>query len=203
MTRTFAQYKQEAEAFGSSLEDRDDWLVSLTRTRDSDCLAESNFAIAKQRLESAANCQTSECDLVEVQRFGHWACGWIEHIFVHPSLAAEVEKIEGEISDYPILDADDFSERESEAAFESWSSYGCREFAEAMQNEFDLMDSTVDLLCKSPDWTLYIFENSEPYALCTEGDTVHVQAYGGQTNITRDQMAACLRKLRIETRKVV
>ncbi len=190
---TFAQYKNECTDFGSSLKDRDDWLVCIGRNRESDHADESNFACALKRLGG-------ESDTVEVVRFGHWACGWVEHIFVHPSREADAQAIVDAIDDYPILDEDDFSEREMNAAFQSWTEYGCREFAEAMQSEFDLLDSTRSLLEKAPECTLYVFESRAPYVLETEGDTVHVRAYGrpAQTDITRDQMAALLRAIKRE-----
>jgi len=189
MGLTFKQYRDTSEAFASRLEDRDDWLVTFSRNRDSDILDESNFDAALKTLGG-------ESETVEIVRFGHWACGWVEHIFVHPSRAATVAAIEKQIDDYPVLDEDDFGNRESEAAYAAWLDYGCREFAEVMQSEFDLMDSTRELLMRSPDMTLYTFENSAPYALSTEGDRVHVKAYGGQTQITRPQMANMLMQLR-------
>ena len=190
---TFRQYKRESKSFGCSIDDRDDWLVTFSRNRDSDCLAESNF-------DAALKILGGESETVEIVRFGHWACGWVEHIFAHPSHAETVATIEKQIEDYPVLDDDDFCNRESEAAYEGWCSWGCRDFADAMQSEFDLMDSTHALLMRSPSWTLTIFENNEPYALSTEGDTVHVKAYGGQTRITRTQMAKMLTQLRKEIR---
>lgn len=190
---TFAKYKQDSECF-SSLEDRDDWLMTFTRNRDSDLLAESNW-------DAALKILGGESDTVEIVRFDHWTCGWVDYVLVHPSRSAEVDAINARLSDYPALDEDDFSTRESDAAYESWAEYGCREFAEAMQNEFDLMDSTRDLLTKSPDWTHHVFANSEPYALDMEGDTIRVRAYGGQTQITRDQMAKALRQIRREIAK--
>ena len=194
MAETFAQYNKNAAAFGSSLEGRDEWLVFLTQTRDSDHLTESNFAAALKTLGG-------ESETVEIVRFGHWAVGWVEHLFVHPSRKAEVAAIEAQLEDYPALDEDDWSQRESDAAFESWVQFGCDEFAEALQNEFDLMDSTRDLLTRSPYWTLCVFENHAPYVLCTEGDTVTLQAYGGQTRLTRETLAGSLRALRRELQK--
>jgi len=50
---------------GLGLDDRQDWLVaSVSRTRDSDCLAESNF-------ETALKSLGGEGDDVEVHRFSH------------------------------------------------------------------------------------------------------------------------------------
>jgi hypothetical protein len=192
---TFAEYCRKGEAFACSLRDRDDWLVSdVSRHRESDHCDQSNF-------DETMKILGGESDTVEIVGFGHWAVGRVEHIFVHPSRAEEVKAIEDRLADHPILNEDDFSERESNAGYQAWCEFGCRDFAQAMQEEFDLMDSTRDLLEKSPDDTLYVFEHNEPYAVHTESDRVRVRACGGQTKITRDQMANMLRKLRTGIRQ--
>lgn len=139
---TFADYKRKAESFGSSLEDRDDWFVLLYRSRDSAIIDESNFAAALKSLGG-------ESDTCEVVRFGHWACGWIEHIFLHPSRQAEGEAIEGALSDYPILDESNFSEREQETVLPAWESWGQREWARMLCEACDLdrTSETYNFLC--------------------------------------------------------
>ena len=97
-------------------EDRESWLVlPCGRNRDSDCLDESNFHSALKSLEG-------EGEDVEVHRFGHWACGWFEIIIARPDTKAakEAADIEAALADYPILDENDYSERETEAANETW-----------------------------------------------------------------------------------
>lgn len=177
-------------------DDRKDWLLCAGRSRESSILEDSNFVAILKHLGG-------ESDTLEVHRFGHWAVGWIEEMLVAPSRMAEVKHVKEQLDNYPVWDEDDFGDRENSAAFESWTSFGCKEFADAMQNEFDLMESTHALLMKSPDWTLHVFENNEPYALVTEGESVLVRAYGGQTKITREQMATMLRLLRKEIRNHV
>jgi hypothetical protein len=100
---------------GLGLPDRQDWLVVIGRNRDSDCADESNFAAALERLGG-------ESETVEVHRFGHWACGWIEIIIVAPEgpQAVEAYRIEDDLDVYPLLDENDHSEREAEAAVETW-----------------------------------------------------------------------------------
>ncbi len=97
--------------------DQQDWLVSLSRNRDSDCLTESNF-------HSALKSLGGESETVQVHRFGHWACGWFEVILVAPDsdAAKEAEQIEAALADYCVLDDSDFSERENEAANSVWES---------------------------------------------------------------------------------
>lgn len=91
------------------------WLVVLTRSRDSDCLTESNWACALSALGG-------ESENVEIFRFGHWACGWWEALCVREGSKEEKigEGIESSLSDYPILDESDFSEREQEEANGIW-----------------------------------------------------------------------------------
>jgi hypothetical protein len=99
---------------GLGCDDRQDWLVlGVMRTRDSGPLDESNFASALKSLGG-------ESDTIEVHRFGHWGPGWFEIILLHPSRERDGDEIEGALADYPVLDDSDHSEREQEAANETW-----------------------------------------------------------------------------------
>jgi len=91
------------------------WFILLGRNRDSDLLSESNFACA---LESLGG----EGEDVRVHRFGHWACGWYELLLVRPDTEAcrKAEEIESALSDCPVLDESDFSEKEQEEADRIW-----------------------------------------------------------------------------------
>lgn len=92
-----------------------EWLCLLTRSRDSDCLTESNFRSALRELGG-------EGDNVSIDRFGHWACGWWEALSVRAG-SPEHEKakeIADSLEDYPVVDEDDFSELESETADQVW-----------------------------------------------------------------------------------
>ena len=80
------------------------------RSRDSEILEKSNFAVALERLGG-------ESDTVLVARSGHWLCGWVEEILVHPSdveAVAELQVIVSELQQYPVLDDEDYSDREQE-----------------------------------------------------------------------------------------
>lgn len=65
------------------------------------------------RLETAL-----EASDFETHRFGHWGPGWIEIIVVRPGSAChrEAQAIAAAVSDYPVLDEHDYSEREHEAS---------------------------------------------------------------------------------------
>ena len=87
-----------------------DYYVLLSRNRDSGLVEESNF-------QSALKMLNGESDTVKVIRASHWAVGWIEVILIHESDTKSVDKgneIEESLESYPILDEDDFYERESE-----------------------------------------------------------------------------------------
>jgi hypothetical protein len=92
------------------------WLVVLTRNRDSEILSESNF-------ESALEMLGGESEKVQVFRFGHWACGWWEALAVSEGTEAEAigQTIVDKLENYPVLNEDDFSEREHNEAQDVWS----------------------------------------------------------------------------------
>lgn len=93
---------------------RQEWLVAGGHNRDSDDLGESNWDTT---IACLAECDPDGKDH-DVIRFGHWACGWVEIVLVRPDSAAakEAERIEAALSDYPVLDESDFSEREYDSA---------------------------------------------------------------------------------------
>ena len=93
-------------------------LVLLGRNRESDLLSESNWETALKRLGG-------ESETVVIHRFGHWLCGWLEYLCVEENtkaheLALEMEK---EMEAYPVLDEEDWSEREDEAAQKAWKEW--------------------------------------------------------------------------------
>lgn len=93
-----------------------EYFVFLGRTRDSGLLDQSNFEVALRALGG-------ESETVLVVRESHWAVGWIEWIAIHESDAAAIaaaDEMECALSDYPILDESDFSEREFDAAASTW-----------------------------------------------------------------------------------
>jgi len=122
---------------GLNAEDRQDWFVGLGRNRDSDCLEESNF-------QAALNSLGGEGESVEVHRFGHWACGWLEVMLVSPDKADELREIFGALDDYPVLDEDDYTDRRTRAAAEMWQdNYNEKEriaFIKAHAGSFEFRD---------------------------------------------------------------
>lgn len=104
-----------------------DWLIVLARHRDSDVLANSNFECAKKKLKSISksyNADTGEeFENVIVESSTHWAVGWVEYLIINPNhkgLVESAEDIRERLEDYPILDENDFSEREMNEANDIW-----------------------------------------------------------------------------------
>jgi hypothetical protein len=87
------------------------------RSRDSDCLEESNF-------HSLLAALGGESDTVRVVRESHWAVGWVEWIAIHESDTWSLKVADGlrmRLDSYPVLDEDDWSRREDEECERVWS----------------------------------------------------------------------------------
>ena len=98
-------------------------LVVLTRSRDSDCLTESNWEVALEQLGGEEN------EHVEIHRFGHWACGWWEALVVKEGTNQHriAQEITSSLSDYPVLDDEHFTQKEMEHANDVWQDCYCSE----------------------------------------------------------------------------
>jgi hypothetical protein len=104
----------------------DTWTLGpVIRHRDSGPLDESNAAAIVARFTELFGPE-GEDQGWEVTRCGHWAVGWVEHLSFRvrgedgaatPQVRAWAE-LEWRMEAYPVLDDDDFSEREHEALIE-------------------------------------------------------------------------------------
>lgn len=91
--------------------------VFLGRHRGSDLLTESNF-------ECGLAAIGGESDTVKIVRESHWAVGWVEWIAIHESDVKALEcasDIMASLSDHPVVNESDLSEREWNAAQDMWS----------------------------------------------------------------------------------
>jgi len=120
--------------------DYQEWFVApLGQSRDSTCLEQSNF-------ETGLAMLGGESDTVRVERYGHWACGWVEQVYIKPgSKAVDIaENIQSQLEEYPVLDEMDYSKREAEDANETWlNCYNNRERLEYVRknrSQFDFSD---------------------------------------------------------------
>ena len=121
--------------------------AGVGRSRDSDDLKESNFATMLQDLGG-------ESDTVIVVREGHWAVGWVEWIAIHQDDAKALETADHNnerLIDYPVLNEDDWSERETESANRVWADcYSPRErleYIRKFRSQFEFHDMADMLAC--------------------------------------------------------
>ena len=115
-----------------------EWLCLLTRSRDSDCLTESNWFSALRELGG-------ESDNVTIDHFGHWACGWWVSLSVRAGTPEHdiARKIADRLENYPVLDEEDFSQREYEDALDVWNAYTVQDRIEYIRRhagQFDFRD---------------------------------------------------------------
>lgn len=126
-----------------------DWLGFIGQSRDSGCLERSNFEVACKAL---AEVDPDENDW-RTERFGHWAVGWIEEVYVRPGTkAAELaQEIRDGLENYPVLDDQHFSELEHNEATEVWERcYDDQERLEYIRehrSQFDFHDFGDMLAC--------------------------------------------------------
>lgn len=96
------------------------WAITISKHRDSDALARSNYEVIKNDMESKFPEDVSD------ERFNHWAVGWMDHLLVRMlddnGQVTEAGKAildwNAALSDYPIADESHYSELESEEAME-------------------------------------------------------------------------------------
>lgn len=131
---------ENTRAVGSSVYfgDRPDWLIVLAVHRDSGTIDRSNFQVAQKMLEAEG---------ATVERFNHWAVGWVDYLIVNPAcpdLVAIAERIRERIDNYPILDEFHQSQLESDEADQVWRD--CYDPAERVayvrkhRNQFEFRD---------------------------------------------------------------
>ncbi len=90
-------------------ESEDCWfLAPIGQHRDSETLEKCNFDVQVERLRQNAK----EDENFHINRFGHWAVGWVEIVIVKKDTTAyEVAcSVQSEIDDYPVLDEELYHE---------------------------------------------------------------------------------------------
>lgn len=111
---TYGQYAPTSvDLKGLCLEDQQDWLVVAGRNRDSKCLERSNFEVLLEDLGG-------ESALVEIHRFGHWACGWFELLLAHPIFHDKLCEWKEALELYHVADDEHYCRMEMEEANEVW-----------------------------------------------------------------------------------
>ena len=74
---------------------------------------------------------------ITIIRDHHWAVGWVETLCIHESNITALERAEelqaGLMDDYPVLDEEDYSNRQYEARQESWKWLSIKERVRVIQ----------------------------------------------------------------------
>lgn len=110
--------------------DYTEYFMLIDHNRDSGILAESNWHSAIKIL----NAKNAKYQIV---RFSHWAVGWIEMILIHQSEQTAIDagnEIERVLSEYAVLNDEDFSNREWDAISELADQI-CADIANLADNE--------------------------------------------------------------------
>ena len=102
-----------------------DWLIAAAVHRDSGTIDRSNFTCFEQALKALPEFAAWEGEFqpVTVERFNHWAVGWVDYLIVDPAFVAGVkmaESIREGLEDYPVLSDEHLSELESAEANQVW-----------------------------------------------------------------------------------
>jgi hypothetical protein len=121
----------------SELADADDWAILYTHHRDSGLLDQSNASVIEKALEPFT--EGSEPDVV-FESHSHWAVGHVDGFSVRVFCNGEVteafrtyHKLRERIAEYPILDEEDYGQRDYEATLEN-----IKDTAWRLKREFDL-----------------------------------------------------------------
>ena len=119
----------EFESFGwhraYDLDDADNWAIIYTSNRDSGLLAQSNEQAINELLDRFT--EGDDPDLV-FETHSHWACGHIDgfsvRVFRPDGTITEAFKdvcgIQERLDNYPLLDEEDYSQRELDATLENY-----------------------------------------------------------------------------------
>lgn len=144
-----AAARQRPESYGGYWPGEHGYLPVAQRSRDSDPLEESNYAIALQRMQEIAGTLDPDAEpeggYVHEHGASHWAVGWVEQLWVadHPELVAALESMRAALRDYPVLDDHDHAKREWEAFIDEiggWIRDEIRYAAMSADHEIELDD---------------------------------------------------------------
>jgi hypothetical protein len=123
----------------SEIADPENWAVMYTHHRDSGLLDQSNSSVIEKALEPFT--EGDDPDVV-FESHSHWAVGYIAGFSIRVFRNGEVtdayrtyRELQERIADYPVLDEDDYSDREHEATLGN-----IKDTAWRLKNEFDLPD---------------------------------------------------------------
>lgn len=111
---------------GHDLPDADNWLIHYTSHRDSGLLDQSNEHAISKRLDPFT--QDDDPDVV-FESHSHWAVGYVDGFSLRvfgtdgtiTDAFREFVRIQEALANYPVLDEEDYSEREFQATLENYA----------------------------------------------------------------------------------
>ena len=111
--------------YRDDIDDAENWAIIYTHNRDSGLLDQSNASVIAKVLEPFTEADDEDPDVV-MESHNHWACGWIDGFSIRvfrdgqitPAFRKYHELAEA-MDAYPILDEEDYSNRELEATIEN------------------------------------------------------------------------------------
>ncbi len=119
------------------LDDAENWAIIYTHHRDSTLLDQSNASVIDKTLEPFLN-----GDDVLAEHHSHWAVGWIDGYSIRVFRDGEItsafrkyHELAVRLADYPVLDEEDYSERETEATLENLTDAAWR-----LRSDYELPD---------------------------------------------------------------
>ncbi len=119
------------------LDDPDNWSIIYTHNRDSGLLDQSNADFIAEAMEPFTD--RDDPDVV-MESHDHWACGHVDGFSIRVYRDGEITEafrkyhdLMEQMDGYPVLDEEDYSNRESEATLENISDAAWR-----VKHEYDL-----------------------------------------------------------------
>lgn len=121
----------------NELEDAEDWALVYTHNRDSGLLAQSNSSVIAKALGPFT--EGDDPDVV-CESHSHWAVGHVDGFSIRVVRDTQItdafktyHELSERMADYPVLDEEDYSNREYEATVENLADAAWR-----LKNEFEL-----------------------------------------------------------------
>jgi hypothetical protein len=122
------------------LDDGDNWAIFYTHNRDSALLAQSNADAITKAMEPFTDGDDSN---VVMESHSHWAVGFVNgfsiRVFRNGAITDAFKayhELSEQLAEYPILDEEDYSERELEATLENINDAAWR-----LKGEYELPDA--------------------------------------------------------------
>lgn len=129
---SFKPIQSSARECFAYMGEREGWLIVAGQSRDSSTLERSNFRSILRLLGGEDDDRG-----VSVERFNHWAVGWVESILIRPDaeeMISRAMELTAKLEDYPVVDEDDWSSLEWDEACETWERASLSERLDYIRN---------------------------------------------------------------------